>query len=514
LVHGGADSSAGVKDIVDQNYIFTVDVVLKLGTVNDGVCPNRREIVAVKRDIKDAVKRFDLFYGLDLIANAFGKRNTTAANAYKIKILSTAIFLGDLHCEPSQGTLHCRRIHDPRLFYQLYFVCHSREIVTNVGSKFKVCGSKFGLVTALTKIKATMSKLWQKIARPLLFGLDAERAHELGIKALEKGMAAPFYPERAPSAEIEIFGLKFANPLGIAAGFDKNGIVVNQLASLGFGFVEVGTVTYQPQAGNPKPRMFRLPEDRALINRLGFNNQGAEIVAERLRQLERKCVVGLNIGKNKDVPNEEAVENYLASFDLVHPVADYVAVNISSPNTPNLRELQKAESLDELLSALQGRNRELGKKPLLVKIAPDLTEAEIEAGVDVCRRYEIDGIIATNTTISRDGLRTENVDAMGAGGLSGKPLLARSNEVISTIYKYSDGKLPIIGVGGIFTAENAFAKIAAGASLIQAYTGFVYGGPTFARDVNEGLARLLGERGFSNVSDAVGSALTHSRQTL
>lgn len=359
-----------------------------------------------------------------------------------------------------------------------------------------------------------MSRLWQKIAKPLLFGFDAERAHEIGIKALEKGMAAPFYSEQSTGSAIEMFGLEFANPLGIAAGFDKNGIVVNQLASLGFGFVEVGTVTYRPQPGNPKPRMFRLPDDQALINRLGFNNQGAAVVAERLSKLKRKCVVGVNIGKNKDVPNEEAVENYLASFNLVHPVADYVAVNISSPNTPNLRELQRAESLDELLSALQGCNRKLGRKPLLVKIAPDLSEAEIEACVDVCRRYEIDGIIATNTTISRDVLRTKNVDAMGAGGLSGRPLLTRSNEVISMIYKYSDGTLPIIGVGGIFTADDAFNKIAAGASLIQAYTGFVYGGPTFAREVNKGLSRLLAERGFSNVSDAVGSALTHPRQTL
>lgn len=349
-----------------------------------------------------------------------------------------------------------------------------------------------------------------------MFRLEAERAHEIGIKALGLGFASAFLSnvEAADSLETKLFGMKFRSPLGIAAGFDKNGIAVNQLASLGFGFVEVGTVTYRPQPGNPKPRMFRLPDDQALINRLGFNNQGAEVVAQRLRKLKRKCVVGVNIGKNKDVPNEEAVENYLASFDLVHPVADYVAVNISSPNTPNLRELQRAASLDELLSALQGRNRELGRKPLLVKIAPDLTEPEIEACVEVCQRYEIDGIIATNTTISRDGLRTKNVDAMGAGGLSGKPLLARSNEVISIVYKYSDGKLPIIGVGGIFTAEDAFAKIAAGASLVQAYTGFVYGGPTFARDVNEGLARLLAKQGFSNVSDAVGSALTHSRQTL
>lgn len=347
-----------------------------------------------------------------------------------------------------------------------------------------------------------------------MFGLDAERAHELGIKALEMGMASPFYSEASVGTEIELFGLKFANPLGVAAGFDKNGVMVNQLASLGFGFVEAGTVTFRPQSGNPRPRMFRLPDDQALINRLGFNNQGAEMVADRLSKLKRKCIVGVNIGKNKDVPNEEAVENYLASFDLVHSVADYIAVNISSPNTPNLRELQKAESLDELLSALQERNRELGRKPLLVKIAPDLREAEIEACVDVCRRYDIDGIIATNTTISRDGLKRGKIEAFGAGGLSGMPLLARSNEVVSTIYKYSDGKLPIIGVGGIFTAEHAFTKIAAGASLVQAYTGFIYGGPTFAREINEGLARLLAKRGFNNVADAVGSALTHSRQTL
>lgn len=339
-----------------------------------------------------------------------------------------------------------------------------------------------------------------------MFGLDAERAHDIGIKALELGLAAPFYPDASENdiGGIEMLGLRFANPLGIAAGFDKNGVVAGQLASLGFGFVEVGTVTLRPQPGNPKPRMFRLPDDQALINRLGFNNDGAGVVAERLRKLIRKCVVGVNIGKNKDVPNEEAVENYLSSFDLVHPVADYVAVNISSPNTPNLRELQKADNLDELLSALQDRNREFGRKPLLVKIAPDLTEAEIEACVDVCQRYEIDGIIATNTTISREGLRTENVNNLGTGGLSGKPLLARSNQVVSVIYKYTKGRLPIVGVGGIFTAEDAFAKVAAGASLIQAYTGFIYAGPSFAKDINEGLARLLAERGFNTIDEVVG----------
>lgn len=350
-----------------------------------------------------------------------------------------------------------------------------------------------------------MGALWQNFMRPVMFGLDAERAHELGIEALRLGLASPFTDGVASKfGEVERFGLKFANPLGIAAGFDKNGVVVNQLASLGFGFVEVGTVTFDPQPGNPKPRMFRLPDDKALINRLGFNNEGAVAVAGRLKKLDRKCIVGVNIGKNKNVPNAEATENYLKSFDLVHQVADYVAINISSPNTPNLRELQRSESLEELLGALASRNIEFGPKPLLVKIAPDLSEAEIEAIVDICLRFEIDGVIATNTTISRDGLKTET-DKIGDGGLSGKPLQQRSNEVISSIYQYSKGKLPIVGVGGIFTAADAFAKIAAGASLIQAYTGFIYGGPTFATDVVNGLDAILKERGFEDLDQAIGS---------
>ena len=233
-----------------------------------------------------------------------------------------------------------------------------------------------------------MAKLFEKLIRPALFRLDAEKAHELGIKSIEKGLgssaarriASAKYQVDSPDP-IERFGLRFNNPLGIAAGFDKNGRVVNQLASLGFGFVEVGTVTLRPQPGNEKPRMFRLPADKALINRLGFNNEGAHAVAHRLSRLKRECVVGVNIGKNKEVPNEEAVANYMAVFDLMHPAADYIAVNISSPNTPNLRELQRAENLDELLGALQRRNRELGAKPLLVKIAPDLADAEIEEAV-------------------------------------------------------------------------------------------------------------------------------------
>jgi dihydroorotate dehydrogenase len=356
-----------------------------------------------------------------------------------------------------------------------------------------------------------MLSIYEKLVRPLAFAIDPETAHELGLSALRYGLATKAV-RRLTSQKyagvldpVERFGLRFPNPIGIAAGFDKNGVAVDQLAALGFGFVEVGTVTLRPQTGNEKPRLFRLPADNALLNRLGFNNDGAAAVADRLKIVERMCVVGVNIGKNKDVPNEEAVGNYLQSFDIVHPVADYIAINISSPNTPGLRELQKADSLSELLTGLQGRNLELGRKPLLVKIAPDLNEAEIEAVVDSCVHYEVHGIIATNTTVSREGLRYPNFEQFGSGGLSGRPLFARSNEVISKIYAYSKGKLPIIGVGGIFSPDDAFEKIAAGASLLQVYTGFVYRGPRFASILDRGLAAILKERGFRSLDEAVGS---------
>jgi len=354
-----------------------------------------------------------------------------------------------------------------------------------------------------------MSLIYEKLIRPALFGLSPETAHEIGIESLKIGLSAEFaqdfiakrFASEESFGELERFGLKFKNPLGIAAGFDKNGVVVNQLAALGFGFVEVGTVTFNPQKGNEKPRLFRLPEDKALINRLGFNNEGTAKVVERLKKLKPNCVLGVNIGKNKDVPNDEAIENYLKSFDLAHEVADYIAVNVSSPNTPNLRELQKAENLEELLGELQKRNRELSAKPLLVKIAPDLSESEIEAITDIAQRLSLAGIIATNTTISRENLKTKINET---GGLSGKPLQKKSNDVIKKIYQYSNGKLPIIGVGGIFTAEDAFAKIACGASLLQAYTGFVYQGFGFAREINSGLIRILKEKGFTNLDEAVG----------
>ena len=373
--------------------------------------------------------------------------------------------------------------------------------------------------------------LYRTLIRPILFSLPSETAHEMGLKVLKTGLASGFLRGKTSFTEfgkIERFGLEFDNPLGLAAGFDKNAIAVDQLAALGFGFVEVGTVTYHPQPGNPKPRLFRLPQDEALINRAGFNNDGAAAVAERLKKKPPGCVLGVNIGKSKLVPNEQAVEDYLRSFELVHPVADYIAVNVSSPNTPNLRELQKADALEELLAALQKRNRELSErsagvspavagasrtrpvyeKPLLVKIAPDLTESEIEAIVDISLRQNLAGIIATNTTTVRDGLKTpaREVENMGQGGLSGKPLSQRSTDVISTIYRHSKGKLPVIGVGGIFTAEDAFEKICAGACLLQAYTGFIYQGFSFARDINRGLALLLKQKGFNSLNDAVGTS--------
>jgi len=270
-------------------------------------------------------------------------------------------------------------------------------------------------------------------------------------------------------------------------------------------------VTYNAQPGNPKPRLFRLPDDGALINRLGFNNEGATVIAARLELRDKDHVVGVNIGRNKDVDNEDAIRNYLRTFNAVHNGADYIAVNVSSPNTPNLRDLQTPKNLELLIGELQKRNQQLGSKPLLVKIAPDLTEDGIDAIVDLCVRLDVSGIIATNTTISRDGIKTKNVEQYGAGGLSGRPLAARSNKVIAQIYRHSKGRLPIVGVGGVFTSQDAFDKIAAGASLVQAYTGFIYSGPAFAVNVVSGLADIIKERGFGSIDEAVGSGARDGR---
>jgi dihydroorotate dehydrogenase len=356
-----------------------------------------------------------------------------------------------------------------------------------------------------------MWALWKMLVRPVLFRVDAERAHDLGMLALRSGLSPKLQPDGALKTflaesfgPIKRFGLTYVNPIGLAAGFDKNGLAVEQLGNLGFGSVEIGTVTFEPQGGNPKPRIFRLPQQQALINRLGFNNDGAAAVADRLKRFEKgNCVIGINIGRNKEIRNEDAIRNYEQSFDLLSPLADYVTVNVSSPNTPNLRDLQHVESLKKLLVSLQGRNT--AGKPLLVKIAPDLTESDVEAIVDLCLELGVSGVIATNTTVSREGIPAEVCETIGPGGLSGKPLREMSTAVISTIYRCSKGKLPVIGVGGIFTAEDAFAKIAAGACLIQAYTGLIYHGPTFARDISIGLAKILRERGFRSFEAAIGS---------
>lgn len=353
--------------------------------------------------------------------------------------------------------------------------------------------------------------IYSKIIKPILFKLPAETAHDLGMTALRFGLSVPGVSAMLgasgrsdDSLAIERFGLRFETPIGVAAGFDKNGRVINQLAGLGFGFVEAGTVTYAPQAGNPKPRMFRLPEDEAIINRLGFNNEGAAAVSERLDGLRRKCILGINIGKNKDVPNEEALENYLATLELLHRHADYITINVSSPNTPNLRELQRPDQLFALLSGLMGRNRELGAKPILLKIAPDLEDADIAAISEVAIDSGISGIIATNTTMSRRGLRN---DPGEAGGLSGRPLREMSDSVIRSLRSRVGDRLPIIGVGGVFTAEDAFRKISAGASLVQVYTGMVYVGPGIAAGIAEGLAQIVAKKGFRTLDEAVGSGV-------
>lgn len=350
--------------------------------------------------------------------------------------------------------------------------------------------------------------VYRSLVRRILFSLPPETAHELALHSLSllpSRLIAKHFSD--PSLRIERFGLAFPNPIGLAAGFDKNGVALQPLAALGFGFIEAGTVTFHPQPGNPRPRLFRLREDHALINRAGFNNEGAAAFAQRVKQHRAGCVLGVSIGKSKITPLENATEDYLKSFELVHDVADYIAVNVSSPNTPQLRELQQSEQLTSLLSALLARNRELQKPlPLLVKLSPDLERRDLEMIVDVIARLHIDGIIATNTTTSRSGLRTDakRVAACGEGGLSGKPLAHRSTRMIADLYELTGGRIPLIGVGGIFNADDAWEKIAAGASLVQLYTGFIYQGPNIATEINEGLANILAREGFANLDAAVG----------
>ncbi|CAN5850542.1 quinone-dependent dihydroorotate dehydrogenase [soil metagenome] len=361
--------------------------------------------------------------------------------------------------------------------------------------------------------------LYRSLLRPLLFRLSPETAHELALHTLSfcprliKQLLAPRSTRRS-LGELRRFGLSFPNPVGLAAGFDKDGIALESLAALGFGFIEAGTVTYEPQSGNQRPRLFRLPQDKALINRAGFNNKGAVALAQQVTTHRPDCILGVSIGKSKTTPIENAVKDYLRSFDAVFAVADYIAVNVSSPNTPRLRDLQRAEHLEELLLALQRRNQELSEHtsrgrltPLLVKLAPDLGRAELELVVDVVKRTKVAGLIATNTTIHRDGLRAskEEIAACGEGGLSGAPLRRRSTNMIATLYNLTAGLIPIAGVGGVFTAEDAWEKICAGASLIQLYTGFIYQGPRIAQEINDGLDQIIRRERFGTLDEAVGS---------
>ncbi|MCT7974533.1 quinone-dependent dihydroorotate dehydrogenase [Laspinema olomoucense] len=315
--------------------------------------------------------------------------------------------------------------------------------------------------------------------------------------------------------EQTLWNIKFPNPIGLAAGFDKNGSVGESWSNLGFGFAELGTVTFHAQPGNPRPRMFRLPEDLAAINRMGFNNNGAEALAQRLtadkdkgQVTSEKPIIGINLGKSKITPLEEAPGDYLGSFRLLKEFGDYFVVNVSSPNTPGLRSLQEGKQLAEILDALQQENQ--GVKPILVKIAPDLEWEAISEAITVAQTYQLAGMIATNTTIRRDGLKTQTIKLTGnpvteeAGGLSGAPLRGRSTEIIRYIHQQTQGQLPIIGTGGIFTAEDAWEKITAGACLLEIYTGLIYEGPWMVRRILAGLVQKLEENGLGNIAEAVG----------
>jgi len=349
------------------------------------------------------------------------------------------------------------------------------------------------------------------LIKPLLFKFDPEKVHYFVTANLKRFNRFPggaalsrlLWDVEGVRLEKEVFGLKFKNLVGLAAGFDKNAELMGEMANLGFGFVEIGTVTPLPQPGNPKPRMFRLPDDGALINRMGFNNDGMEVVAERLAAfrkaatgVKKNLIIGGNIGKNKITPNEDAVSDYIKCFDRLFDVVDYFVVNVSSPNTPGLRALQEKEPLMQLLNTLQQRNPKNGiNRPILLKIAPDLTDEQLDDIVEIVKETGIAGIIATNTTISREGLTSKDGLKIETGGLSGKPLTKRSTEVIRYLSKKSNGAFPIIGVGGIHSPEDAIEKLNAGASLVQLYTGFIYEGPGLIGRINK---KILSEQRFKD----------------
>lgn len=342
--------------------------------------------------------------------------------------------------------------------------------------------------------------MYKFLVRPFLFLLDAEKAHyftfslirflsKIGFSKLFRSM----YTIDDPRLEREVFGLKFKNPVGLAAGFDKDAKLFNEFSNFGFGFVEIGTLTPKGQSGNLKPRLFRLKADKAIINRMGFNNKGVFDAVERLKK-DHKVLIGGNIGKNKVTPNDEAIKDYLICFDALFPYVDYFAINVSSPNTPGLRELQDKEPLTALLNELKRANTKRAElntkeKPILLKIAPDLTNDQLLDIIAIVKETEIDGVIATNTTITRENLKSDLVSTEEKGGLSGKPLTNRSTEVIRFLAEKSGKAFPIIGVGGIHSAADAIEKLEAGADLIQLYTGFIYEGPSLVKKINEALLK-------------------------
>ena len=344
--------------------------------------------------------------------------------------------------------------------------------------------------------------MYKLIIRPIFFLFDPEKIHHFTFRMLKflgkipgmKYLLSFIYDYRRPSLEREVFGLKFKNPVGLAAGFDKDATLVDELSAIGFGFIEIGTLTPKPQSGSEKPRLFRLKEDGAIINRMGFNNEGVEKAVHRLKKVNSSVIIGGNIGKNKATPNQDAVNDYVLSFEALFDVVDYFVVNVSSPNTPHLRALQDKQPLKHLLTTLQRHNaNKNAPKPILLKIAPDLREEQLDDIVDIVQEIKLDGLIATNTTIERSGLNTSSarIDEIGGGGLSGKPVRDRSDEVIHYLRKALGDHFPIIGVGGIMSPQDAVGKIRAGATLIQVYTGFVYEGPGFIKQINKALEKTL-----------------------
>jgi dihydroorotate dehydrogenase len=364
-----------------------------------------------------------------------------------------------------------------------------------------------------------MSWFYRTVLRPFLFSAESEQVHEQTLEALRWIATRPVLSEllsdffHAPRLPVSLFGLEFPNPLGLAAGMDKRGSALPAWQHLGFGFTEIGGITWHPQPGNDRPRMFRAVEDGALINRMGFNNPGAEATARMLQEWKARGLwprhpVGINLGKSKITPNEEAAEDYRASFRALRDHGDFFVINVSSPNTPNLRKLQDREALDLILAALQEENgRGPGPaRPLLVKIAPDLDLEAIDDLLALAAPRQLAGIVAANTTLQRPSTQDEGLQRIyrEPGGLSGRPLRERSTAIIRHIYRQTAGTLPIIGVGGVFNAADAWEKIAAGASLVQAYTGLVFEGPSLARDVVEGLIARLGRTGLNSLQEAVG----------